>query len=139
MNRYRLRFGALAVSISLCLACGGVLEPPEPEPEPRPDPAENADQCKKWKGAALPMNNGIIVKCAKKSVSIDHDEDGRPWRWEYVELYKKKGWSISEPETGNPVATKGEEKLTFLSSGNEVTIQSEGGGGGKGGKGGKRR
>lgn len=125
MHSLSRRAAILSVTIAFCLACSGIVEPltPEPEPEPRPDPAENADQCKKFHGAAVPMNQGIIVKCSKKSVTIDHGEDGRPWRWEYLDLYKKKGWSITDPESGNPVATKGAEKLIFLASDNEVTIE----------------
>ncbi len=120
--RQTLRLIALSVSIAICLACSG-LGDGEPDPPERPEPAENAKECESWNGGKLPMRDGIIAECSPEKVVIDHGKDARPIRWEYLEIFRKKNWNPGEPEKGNPVLFRGPDKLTFLSSGNAVTIK----------------
>jgi len=120
MSLSRTQVFLLGTTLSFGLACAGL---DQPAPAPRPDPVGNATQCTTFRGTGLPMDPGVIVACSKKSVTIDHGEDGRPWRWKYLERYKAEGWTLSDPDSGNPVAVKGEHRLVFHASGNEVTIE----------------
>jgi hypothetical protein len=115
------RILALAIPVSFGLACGGVDSPPK---APLPEPVDNAGDCATFKGTPLPMTGGSIVDCSKRSVTIDHGEDARPLRWDYLELYKANGWSLSDPDSGNPVATRGAESLLFLADGTRVTVKT---------------
>jgi len=111
---------ALSIVLGVGLACGGA---DVPAPAPLPDAAENADECKTFRGTAVPMDGGVVVSCSKKSVTLDHGIDARPLRWEYLEHYKRDGWSLADPMDGNPVAVRGQDKLVFLADGNQVTVQ----------------
>ncbi len=81
-----------------------------------------ASDCSSWHGVSVPLEGGEITTCTKKKVVIEHQEDARPIRWKYVEVFREAGWTRTSPEDAIPQVYKDQTTIKFLADGTAVRI-----------------